>query len=137
MYVSTYCISHSISNKALLDFDLVRLYHPDKAGLSIPSDVAHARFQAITAAYDILRGKKPAADDPLGYGSSTTPAVRYQTTAAYRAMRKKRQELYNSGPVDDSKKDKLIVFGVIMVRSHLHGGHAWPLSLTYLRPLLL
>lgn len=30
-------------------------------------------------------------------------------------MRKKRQELYNSGPVDDSRKDKIIIFGVIMV----------------------
>ncbi|KJA27850.1 hypothetical protein HYPSUDRAFT_35019 [Hypholoma sublateritium FD-334 SS-4] len=93
-------------------FDLVRLYHPDKIGVSTSSDLAHARFQEITAAYEILRRKSSAPDDPL---SSTSPASpRYRTTAAYRAMRKKRQELYNSGPVDDSRKDKFIIFGVIM-----------------------
>lgn len=93
----------------------MRLYHPDKIGVSASSDLAHARFQAITAAYDILRRKSSALDDPLSSSSSASPTARYQTTAAYRAMRKKRQELYNSGPVDDSRKDKIIIFGVIMV----------------------
>lgn len=97
------------------DFDLVRLYHPDKIGESTPSDLAHARFQAITAAYDILRKKNSAPRDPLGPSSSASPTAGYQTTATYRAMRKRRQELYNSGPVDDSRKDKLIIFGVVMV----------------------
>lgn len=93
----------------------MRLYHPDKIGESTPSDLAHARFQAITAAYDTLRKKNSAPHDPLGPSSSASPTVRYQTTAAYNAMRRKRQELYNSGPVDDSRKDKLIIFGVVMV----------------------
>jgi hypothetical protein len=93
----------------------VRLYHPDKVGASSSSDLAHARFQAITAAYDTLRGKSSSSNDTLGHGTSASPAPRYQSTAAYRAMKKKRQELYDSGPVDDSKKDKLILFGVIVV----------------------
>ncbi|KAF9478783.1 DnaJ-domain-containing protein [Pholiota conissans] len=93
-------------------YDLVRLYHPDKVGASATPDLAHARFQAIKAAYDILRGKSLINNDGRGAPSSLAP--RYQSTAAYRAMRRKRQELYNSGPVDDSRKDKLILFGVVV-----------------------
>ncbi|KAE9409692.1 hypothetical protein BT96DRAFT_970027 [Gymnopus androsaceus JB14] len=36
-------------------YELVRIYHPDKVGASMSSEAAHARFQAITAAYDSLR----------------------------------------------------------------------------------
>ena len=46
-----------------LDYDLVRIYHPDspaaRAG-GVPPEVAHARFQAISSAYAILSGKRPA-----------------------------------------------------------------------------
>ncbi|THH19139.1 hypothetical protein EW146_g1974 [Bondarzewia mesenterica] len=39
-------------------YDLVRLHHPDSpACRNIPAQVRHARFQAITAAYDHLRGR--------------------------------------------------------------------------------
>lgn len=95
------------------DFDLVRLYHPDKAGLSVSPEVAHAQFQAITSAYDALRGKTP-----LGSVPSTSGGVdsTYQSTAAWRAMRNRRQELYSSGAADDSWKDKIIVMGVVGVR---------------------
>ncbi|CAA7261766.1 unnamed protein product [Cyclocybe aegerita] len=89
-------------------YDLVRLYHPDKP-CGVSPEIAHERFQAISAAYDVLRGKK--LDDTLA-GESGSTDTRYQTTAAYRAMRRKRQELYDSGAVDDSRKDKIILFGV-------------------------
>lgn len=115
MHVHIWSSCYFFFERCSSDFDLVRLYHPDKIGVSAFSDLAHARFQAITAAYDILRRKSSALDDPLSSSSSASPTARYQTTAAYRAMRKKRQELYNSGPVDDSRKDKIIIFGVIMV----------------------
>ncbi|KAF8160658.1 hypothetical protein B0H34DRAFT_697557 [Crassisporium funariophilum] len=95
-------------------FDLVLLYHPDKVGSSASSDVAHARFQAITAAYDKLRKKTPLDGSPLGPGGPFSVDTRYQTTAAWRAMRRRRQELYASGAVDDGKKDKLILVGVVM-----------------------
>jgi DnaJ-class molecular chaperone len=39
------------------DYDLVRCYHPDAAAArDVPPPVAHARFQAIRAAYDTLNG---------------------------------------------------------------------------------
>jgi len=98
------------------DFDLVRLYHPDKPGLSVSPEVAHAQFQAITAAYDVLRGKTPPGSAPSPSGSRATDTT-YGTTAAWRAVRQRRQELYNSGAADDSWKDKIIILGVVGVRS--------------------
>ncbi|KDR75059.1 hypothetical protein GALMADRAFT_69917 [Galerina marginata CBS 339.88] len=92
-------------------YDLVRHYHPDKVGESTDSSTALARFRAITAAYDTLRGKTPH-NHNASTGSSNLEA-RYRTTAAYRAMRQKRQELYESGAVDDTRTDKLLIAGVI------------------------
>jgi len=99
-----------------LDYDLVRLYHPDKvipsSASSLAADEAHARFQAITAAYDTLRGKVPLGD----IASSATSGTAYPTTAAYRTMQRKRQELYEKGAVDDSRLDKWLIVGVVGVR---------------------
>ena len=40
------------------DFDLVKIYHPDSIhGRDVPDKVRRARFQLITHAYDVLRGK--------------------------------------------------------------------------------
>ena len=100
-----------------LDYDLVRLYHPDKvipsSAPSIAADEAHARFQAITTAYDMLRSKTP-----LGDSSATTGTAEatYTTTAAYRTMQRRRQELYENGAVDDSRLDKWLIVGVVGVR---------------------
>ncbi|EKM80581.1 hypothetical protein AGABI1DRAFT_36986 [Agaricus bisporus var. burnettii JB137-S8] len=92
-------------------FDLVRIYHPDKASSSIHPDIAHERFQAITTAYDILRGKKAS-----GFSGHSNPQdLSYQTTAAYRAARKRRQELYSSGAVDHRWKDRIFIGLVLAV----------------------
>lgn len=87
------------------DFDLVRIYHPDKVDGSIPSSVAHARFQAITTAYNALRGTSP----PSVQDNPPTPTAR--------SMYKRNRNLY-SGPQlsDDSWKDRIIVAAVIFVR---------------------
>ncbi|KAJ6475260.1 hypothetical protein C8R47DRAFT_1142810 [Mycena vitilis] len=85
-------------------FDLVRIYHPDKVGDSVPSGIAHARFQAITAAYNALRANSPS----LGQDKANAP------TPTARAMYKRSRNLY-SGPQlsDDSWKDRIIVAGVV------------------------
>jgi hypothetical protein len=101
-------------NIPIKDFQLVRLYHPDKVGTSTSSDIAHTRFQAITAAYDVLTGKAPGNTSGAS-GASGSANVPYQTTASWRAMRKRRQELYDSGPVNDGKNDSLIIIGVVAV----------------------
>lgn len=88
-------------------FDLVRIYHPDKVGGVVPLEIARERFQAITTAYDILRGEK----SRTGNSSSSSGLENrsYQTTAAYRAARRRRQELYSSGVVDDRWKDRIFL----------------------------
>ncbi|ESK92980.1 heat shock protein domain protein [Moniliophthora roreri MCA 2997] len=98
-------------------YELVRLYHPDKLSVSNPSEaeVAHSRFQAISNAYNILRGKSTSTD---GGADATAnfrygPDSQYATTAARRAMHLRRhKELYEAGAVDDRWKDRLILFGV-------------------------
>ncbi|KAJ3539410.1 hypothetical protein NMY22_g4749 [Coprinellus aureogranulatus] len=93
-------------------FDLVRLYHPDKA-TDIPAEAAHARFRSITNAYDILRGKKASGTEEAPAGNPSVD-LRYQTTAAWRAAHRKRQkDLYSTGAVDDKWKDRIILFGVL------------------------
>ncbi|KAF9010657.1 hypothetical protein BDQ17DRAFT_1234601, partial [Cyathus striatus] len=94
-------------------YELVRLYHPDKAGSSLSAEIAHARFQSITAAYDALRGKTPFTSDGLATAQGSYQDRSYQTTAAFRAAQRRRQELYSKGAADDSWKDKIILFGVI------------------------
>ncbi|KAJ7262284.1 hypothetical protein B0H12DRAFT_323335 [Mycena haematopus] len=88
-------------------FDLVRIYHPDKVDRSIPSGVAHARFQAITAAYNALRTNSASLP---GHDTADAP------TPASRALYKRSRNLY-SGPqlADDSWKDRIIIAGVIFV----------------------
>ncbi|KAJ7346508.1 hypothetical protein DFH08DRAFT_779859, partial [Mycena albidolilacea] len=86
-------------------FDLVKIHHPDKVDQSVPSGVAHARFQAITSAYNALRTNSASAP---GLDKTDPP------TPAARAMYKRSRNLY-SGPqlADDSWKDRIIVAGVI------------------------
>ncbi|KAJ4468197.1 hypothetical protein J3R30DRAFT_3305559 [Lentinula aciculospora] len=92
-------------------YELVRIYHPDKARTSVSSEEANARFRSISHAYNILRGKVTSTE------SSTTPPkdTRYEaTTAARRAAHVRRhRELYEGGAVDDRWKDRIILFGVI------------------------
>ena len=104
-----------------IDYDLVRLYHPDKAAAllstQISADEAHARFRAITAAYDALR-RKTALNGLQPSAATTSMPNQYQTTAAYRAMQRKRQELYDGGAVDDSRTDRLLIAGIVAVCTH-------------------
>ena len=42
-----------------IDYELVKMYHPDAPHLrEVPSNVRHKRFQAVSAAYEVLQGKK-------------------------------------------------------------------------------
>ncbi|KAM6502129.1 hypothetical protein JOM56_002106 [Amanita muscaria] len=92
-------------------YDLVRIYHPDKAS-GAPPEIAHARFQAITAAYDILRKRRGQPDT----ASSGWKEGGYPTAAAWRAASQARraQELYSGKRIDDRWKDRVFVLSVIM-----------------------
>jgi hypothetical protein len=91
-----------------IDRDLVKIYHPDKMDPSVPSDVAHARFQAIATAYGALSANSSVPGDrPI---QNATPTAR--------AMYKRSRNLY-SGPqlADESWKDRIMVAGLIFVRN--------------------
>ncbi|KAH7926711.1 hypothetical protein BV22DRAFT_1111516 [Leucogyrophana mollusca] len=54
-------------------YELVRIYHPDSpVARHYPPEVSQARFQAITKAYDVLRGKSALTGETLGSQTSTT-----------------------------------------------------------------
>ncbi|CAK5265336.1 unnamed protein product [Mycena citricolor] len=87
-------------------FELVRIYHPDKADPSVSSADAHARFRAITAAYNALRDPSPQSLE----GESGAPTLRA------RALYKRNRNLYSGNELaDDGWKDKMIFVGVLMV----------------------
>ena len=95
----------------------MRIYHPDKAGLSVSPDIAHSQFQAIGTAYDILRRKAAAVGDATGGPSVWAREGGYPTAAAWRAASQARraQELYSGGKIDDRWKDRLFLGGVVLV----------------------
>ncbi|KAK0461385.1 uncharacterized protein EV420DRAFT_196368 [Desarmillaria tabescens] len=88
-------------------YELVRIYHPDTVDSSVSSELAHARFQSITDAYNVLRGKTASQADPVSEAQQAT-------TAARRAVHVRRhRELYEGGAIDDSWKDRLIIVGLV------------------------
>jgi len=74
-------------------YELVRVHHPDSVhAQTLPPDVRHSRFQAITAAYNVLTGRSPI------FGSSLNPRDRMyeQELARRRAYAAARGERYHS-----------------------------------------
>lgn len=111
MYGNSILISERLTNE-FLDIDLVRIYHPDSpVSRALPPEVTDGRFQAITKSYDTLRGKTPM--KPGGFDNRADS--KKSTSATWRAQRARRLDL-DSG-IDDRWKDRIIVFGVIFVRS--------------------
>ena len=106
------------------DYDLVRIYHPDspaaRAG-GIPPETAHARFQAISSAYAVLSGKKPATSldgtDSEGFGTATRSSYHDLSTAMWRAKQRRRAEM-DIG-MDDRWKERLMLGAILLVRLHL------------------
>ncbi|EPT04956.1 hypothetical protein FOMPIDRAFT_12143, partial [Fomitopsis schrenkii] len=89
-------------------YDLVRIYHPDSAiSRAVPPETAHARFQAISAAYSVLTGKaRRMADVESGTASELRPDYHSLSTAMWKAKQRRRAEL-NVG-MDDRWKDGLM-----------------------------
>ena len=70
-------------------YELVRSHHPDCAACrSLPRSVAHARFQAITHAYEVLTGKrKPGRGQPTTAEATEIARRRAAYRAAYASGR--------------------------------------------------
>lgn len=60
----------------------------------------------------MLRDKTPSGSALSPSGAKAADST-YRSTAAWRATRQRRQELYNSGAADESWKDKIIILGVV------------------------
>ena len=99
------------------DYDLVRIYHPDSAiSRAVPPETAHARFQAISAAYAVLTGKaRRMADVESGTASELRPDYHSLSTAMWKAKQRRRAEL-NVG-MDDRWKDGLMFGAITLVRA--------------------
>ena len=101
----------------LVDYELVRIYHPDApASRTLPPEKAEARFHAITAAYDALRGKTPLSES----GEPLPRRKDYHdlSTAMWRIKQQRKAEL-PINLIDDRWKDKLMLSVVFLVRSML------------------
>jgi curved DNA-binding protein CbpA len=79
------------------------LYHPDTSEARLlPPEVAQARFQSISTAYDVLRGKS----STLTAGQS---ARNVDATATVRRARQRRRADFEPKFVDDRWKDGVFI----------------------------
>jgi hypothetical protein len=103
------------------DYELVRTYHPDSPALqALPSSVRHARFHAVTKAYDILRGRS---NTHLGHNDDV-----YSAELARRRRQHARRQAYHQhttsenthaggmSGADDAWKDQVIIVVGLAVR---------------------
>ena len=104
----------------------MRIYHPDSLSAcagGVPPETAHARFQAISTAYAVLSGKKPASamngEDGAGTGAGATrPSYHDLSTAMWRARQQRRAEL--DVGLDERWKERMMVCAIFLVRSQIH-----------------
>ncbi|KAI0812327.1 hypothetical protein BC629DRAFT_931986 [Irpex lacteus] len=105
-------------------YELVRIYHPDSpVSRVLPSTTAQTRFQAITHAYDVLRGKTshPSAinSDTVSVGEVERAKASFRNleTAMWRAKQQRRAEMRGGfgGGLDDRTKDAIMLGAVVAV----------------------
>jgi len=95
----------------LSDYDLVRSHHPDSTHCrSLTPSERHARFQAITAAYDVLRGKSSSTEAYDPYMEEVMRRKRYyQAHYSRRAQHAGPQRTEWPTNADDRWKDRVII----------------------------
>ena len=114
MYVRSVLTHSPADTSYITDYELARTFHPDApAAQTLPATVRHARFHAVTRAYDVLRGKP--------HSLSTTD----DDVDAELARRRRQRQVYRRraaadfaeaagvGGADEAWKDQvIIVFGL-------------------------
>ena len=103
-----------VDGMSFADYDLVRIHHPDSPvvrALGLTPDVAHARFQSISAAYDVLRGNNSQGSDN---NSEVRTAANAATATPRRSAHANRPDIHVVG--DDRWKDRILLGGVVLVR---------------------
>ncbi|KAN0091188.1 hypothetical protein V8E55_004754 [Tylopilus felleus] len=92
-------------------YDLVRIYHPDSPiARKYPADVAQARFQAISKAYDLLRGKSAMTGDGLTDRERPVDPARFRPRAA------PRRPHFNDTAGDERWKERVLLGATMLVR---------------------
>ncbi|TCD60927.1 hypothetical protein EIP91_009280 [Steccherinum ochraceum] len=112
-------IFHLPANASLQDvkaryYDLVRIYHPDSPinrASALPPTLVHARFQSISTAYDVLRGRaRLSPSQPI----ETARRDHDLGAAMWKARQRKRAELaYGEGVVSDKWKDRMMLGAIL------------------------
>ncbi|OJA08017.1 hypothetical protein AZE42_08015 [Rhizopogon vesiculosus] len=88
------------------DYELVRIYHPDSVvARHYPPEVSQARFQAISKAYDILRGKTSSSGEPTEATRKVDP-MRWAT--------KSRRPHFDDTASDEKWKERVITGAVLL-----------------------
>ena len=106
--------AHQLTHYPTTDYELARTFHPDApAAQKLPATVRHARFHAVTRAYDVLRGKPhslSAVDDDV----DAELARRRRQRQVYRQRAAADfAEAAGVGGADEAWKDQvIIVFGL-------------------------
>ncbi|KAG6872850.1 hypothetical protein C0995_006014 [Termitomyces sp. Mi166 len=122
----------------ITDYDLVRHHHPDSTHCqALTPPERHARFQSITAAYDILRGKATSSgissQDP--YMAEVLRRKRFNEAHLRRRHHARPERPSYEASADDRVKDRIIlavgaitlilglVPGLFMLPTHLDKQH--------------
>ena len=111
----------SLANICISDYELARTFHPDApAAQALPATVRHARFHAVTRAYDVLRGKPHTSLDDGG--TYTAELARRRRQQAQRQAYRRRAaadfaETVGVGGADEAWKDQLIIIVGLAVRT--------------------
>ncbi|KAI9449963.1 hypothetical protein BJY52DRAFT_1126273 [Lactarius psammicola] len=96
-------------------YELARTFHPDApAAQALPATVRHARFHAVTRAYDVLRGKSHAPFVAGGGGTYAAELARRRRQHAQRQAYRRRAaadfaEATGVGEADEAWKDQVII----------------------------
>ncbi|KAF8075290.1 hypothetical protein FPV67DRAFT_1408319 [Lyophyllum atratum] len=105
-------------------YELVRCHHPDSTHCrSLTPSERHARFQAITAAYDTLRGKPTSATYDPYMEEVMRRKQYYQAHYARRAQYARPQRAEWHASADDRWKDRVILLvGILTLAAGLAPG---------------
>ncbi|KZV74390.1 hypothetical protein PENSPDRAFT_573133 [Peniophora sp. CONT] len=105
-------------------YELVRRYHPDSPfARSLPPETAHSQFQAVSRAYDMLRGRKSsmAMDD-----TSDGPATRPDNDVGFEIWKARQARKADIDVTFDERwKDKMLVGILLFVSYHLYSLCCW------------
>jgi hypothetical protein len=95
---------------SVLDYDLVRIYHPDSpVARKYPADTAQTRFQSISKAYDLMRGKSAITGEVL------TNRERHADPARFRPKAARRRPHFDETTGDERWKERILFGATVLV----------------------